>query len=94
VYGYYSFPKPSAPGFPTAADPADRWHGYMVTNAHRVEAEVGADRPASAPLSGAAAAAPPAGADGEQRLEIMGYVGVLLDLLHWPKHIWGKHKQV
>jgi hypothetical protein len=37
-----------------------RLHG---TSAHRVEVEVGADRPASAPLSGAAAAAPPAGAD-------------------------------
>jgi hypothetical protein len=34
----------------------------MVTNAHRVEVEVGADGLASAPLSKAAAAAPPAGA--------------------------------
>jgi hypothetical protein len=35
----------------------------MVTNAHyRVEVEVGADGPTSAPLSGAAAAAPLAGA--------------------------------
>jgi hypothetical protein len=34
----------------------------MVTNAHRVEVEVGADGPASATPSGAAAAAPPAGA--------------------------------
>jgi hypothetical protein len=31
----------------------------MVTNAHRVEVEVGADGPASAPHSGAAAATPP-----------------------------------
>jgi hypothetical protein len=38
------------------------WHGYMVTSAQRVEVEVGADGPASAPLSGAAAAAPRAGA--------------------------------
>jgi hypothetical protein len=78
VYGYYVFPKPSVPGFPTAADPADRavgtsfsplpcqaWHGYMVTSAHRVEVEVGANGPASALLSGAAAAAPPAGACGD-----------------------------
>jgi hypothetical protein len=46
------------------------WHGYGVTIAHRVEVEVGADGPASAPLSGAAAAAPPAGAravDGSVR---------------------------
>jgi hypothetical protein len=34
----------------------------MVTSAHRVEVEVGADGHASASLSGAAAAAPPAGA--------------------------------
>jgi hypothetical protein len=33
----------------------------MVYNAHRVEVEVGADGPANAPLSGAAAAAPPTG---------------------------------
>jgi hypothetical protein len=33
----------------------------MVTNAHRVEVEVGADGPASAPPSGAATAAPTAG---------------------------------
>jgi hypothetical protein len=42
--------------------PCQAWHGYMVTNAHRVEVEVGAGGLASAPLSGAAAAAPPAGA--------------------------------
>jgi hypothetical protein len=42
--------------------PCHAWHGYMVTDAHRVEVEVGADGPASSPLSGAAAAAPPAGA--------------------------------
>jgi hypothetical protein len=42
--------------------PCQAWHGYMVTNAHRVEVEVGADRPASAPHSGAAAAEPPTGA--------------------------------
>jgi hypothetical protein len=36
----------------------------MVINAHRVEVEVGADGHASAPLSGAAAVAPPAGASG------------------------------
>jgi hypothetical protein len=43
--------------------PCQAWHGYGVTSAQRVEVEVGADGPASALLSGAAAAAPPAGAD-------------------------------
>jgi hypothetical protein len=42
--------------------PCQAWHGYMVTSARRVEVEVGVDGPASAPLSGAAAAAPHAGA--------------------------------
>jgi hypothetical protein len=37
-------------------------HGYMDTGAHRVEVEVFADGPASAPHSGAAATAPLAGA--------------------------------
>jgi hypothetical protein len=35
----------------------------MVTNAHRVEVEVGADGPSSVPPSVAAAVAPPTGAD-------------------------------
>jgi hypothetical protein len=38
--------------------PCQAWHGNMVTNAHRVEVEVGADGHASAPPSGAAAAPP------------------------------------
>jgi hypothetical protein len=42
--------------------PCHAWHGYGATSAHRVEVEVGADGLASAPLSGAAADAPPAGA--------------------------------
>jgi hypothetical protein len=42
--------------------PCQAWHGYGVTNAHHVEVEVGADGHASATPSGAAAAAPPAGA--------------------------------
>jgi hypothetical protein len=42
--------------------PCQAWHGNGVTNAHRVEVEVGADGPANAPLSGGGAAAPPAGA--------------------------------
>jgi hypothetical protein len=42
--------------------PCQTWHNYMDTSAYRVEVEVGADGPASAPLSGAAAAVPPAGA--------------------------------
>jgi hypothetical protein len=32
--------------------PCHAWRGYMVTNAHRVEVEVGADGPASAPPTG------------------------------------------
>jgi hypothetical protein len=65
VYGYYVFPKASVPGFRTSFNPlpCHAWDGYMVTSVHRVEVEVGADGPASAPLSGAAAAAPPAGAN-------------------------------
>jgi hypothetical protein len=70
VYGYYVFPKPSVQGFPriagvgTSFSPltCQAWHGYGVTSAHRVEVQVGADGPASAPPSGAAAAAPPEGA--------------------------------
>jgi hypothetical protein len=42
--------------------PRQAWHGYGATSAHRVEVEVGADGHANAPPSGAAAAAPPAGA--------------------------------
>jgi hypothetical protein len=42
--------------------PCQAWHGYMITSAHRVEVEVGADGHASAPSPGAAAAAPPADA--------------------------------
>jgi hypothetical protein len=43
-----------------AKDGTATW--LVVTNAHRVEVEVGADGHASAPHSGAAAIAPPAGA--------------------------------
>ena len=43
--------------------PCQASHGYMVTSVHLVEVEVGADGPTSAPLSGAAAAAPLAGAN-------------------------------
>jgi hypothetical protein len=49
--------------------PCQAWHGYMVVRAHRVEVEVGADGPARASLSGAAAAAPPAGARIKRMLE-------------------------
>jgi hypothetical protein len=77
VYGYYVFTKASVRGFPTATSPRCRiaaagtsfsplpcqaWHGCGVTNTHRVEVEVGADGPASATPSRAAAATPPAGA--------------------------------
>jgi hypothetical protein len=47
----------------------------MVTSAHRVEVEVGADGPASAPLSGAAGAALPAGAE---RLHMLHGVHVMV----------------
>jgi hypothetical protein len=43
--------------------PCHAWRGYMVTCAYRVEVEVGDEGRASAPHSGAAAAAPPAGAE-------------------------------
>jgi hypothetical protein len=56
-------PRIAAAGTSFSPLPCQAWHGYLVTIAHRVEVEVGADGPASAPLSGAAAAAPPAGAD-------------------------------
>ena len=75
VYGYYIFQNPpymasrqllipriAAVGTSFSPPPGQAWHGYGVTSAHRVEVEVGADGHASAPLSGAAAAAPPAGA--------------------------------
>jgi hypothetical protein len=42
--------------------PCQACHGYGDTSAHRVEVEVGAYWLASAPPSGAAAGAPPAGA--------------------------------
>ena len=76
VYGYYVFQNPpyrasrqllipriAAAGTSFSPLPCQAWHGYGVTSAHRVEVEVGADGAASAPLSGAAAAAPPAGAE-------------------------------
>jgi hypothetical protein len=50
-------PRIAAVGTSFNTLPCKAWHGYMVTNAHRVEVEVGADGHASAPLSGAAAAA-------------------------------------
>jgi hypothetical protein len=55
-------PRIAAVGTSFSPLPCQAWHGYRVTSAHRVEVEVGADGPASAPLSEAAAAAPPAGA--------------------------------
>jgi hypothetical protein len=42
--------------------PCQAWHGYKVSSANRVEVEVGSDGHASAPPSGAAAVALPAGA--------------------------------
>jgi hypothetical protein len=55
-------PRIAAAGTSSSPLPYQAWHGYMVTSANRVEVEVGANGPLSAPLSGAAAAAPPAGA--------------------------------
>jgi hypothetical protein len=55
-------PRIAATGTSFSPLPCQAWHGYWVTSAHRVDVEVGADGLASAPLSGAAAAAPPAGA--------------------------------
>jgi hypothetical protein len=75
VYGHYDFQNPqymasrklliariAATGTSLSPLPCQAWHGYMVTSAYRVEVEVCADGPASAPPSGAAAATPPAGA--------------------------------
>jgi hypothetical protein len=55
-------PRIVATGTSFSPLPCRAWHGYMVIIAHHMEVEVGADGPASTPLSGAAAAAPPAGA--------------------------------
>jgi hypothetical protein len=51
-------PRIAAPGTSFSPLPCKARHGYKVTNAHRVEVEVGADGPASSPPSGVAAAAP------------------------------------
>jgi hypothetical protein len=53
-------PRIAAVGTSLSPLPCKARHGYMVTSAQRVEVEVCADGPASAPLSGAAAVAPPA----------------------------------
>jgi hypothetical protein len=55
-------PRIAAAGTSFSPLPCQAWHGYKATTAQRVEVEVGVDGPASAPLSRAAAAAPPAGA--------------------------------
>jgi hypothetical protein len=52
-------PRIAAVGISFSPLPCQAWHGYGVTIAHRVEVEVGADGPASAPPSGAAAAGRP-----------------------------------
>jgi hypothetical protein len=46
-------PRIAAVGTSFSPLPCHAWHGYGVTSAHRVEVEVGADGPASAPPSGA-----------------------------------------
>jgi hypothetical protein len=71
----YFFSKPPVRGLPTAVNRADRtaitilsplpyqaWHGYGVTNAHRMKVGVYADGHLSAPPFGPASAAPPTGA--------------------------------
>jgi hypothetical protein len=76
VYGYSVFQNPPymasrqlliprIAAFSTSLSPlpCQAWHGYGVASTHRVEVEVGADGHASAAPSGAAAAAPPAGAN-------------------------------
>jgi hypothetical protein len=55
-------PRITAVGTSFSPLPCQARHGYGVTSAHRVEVDVGADGPAIATPSGAAAAAPPAGA--------------------------------
>jgi hypothetical protein len=73
--GYYDFKNPpfmasrqllitpiAAAGTSFSPLPCHAWHGSRATCAHRVEVEVGADGPASAPPAGATAATPPAGA--------------------------------
>jgi hypothetical protein len=55
-------PRIASAGTSFSPLPCQAWHGYMITSAYRVEVEVGADGHACAPPSGAAAAAPPAGA--------------------------------
>jgi hypothetical protein len=74
-YGFFEFQIPpdlasrqllitriAARGTSFSSEPCHGWHGYRVTSAHCVEVEVGADGRASAPPSGVAPAAPPAGA--------------------------------
>jgi hypothetical protein len=83
VYGYFDFqssmymafrhmmiPRIVAAGTSFSPLPCQAWHGYMVTIAHRVEVEVGADGHASAPPYGATAVAPPAGATPHDLFEI------------------------
>jgi hypothetical protein len=75
VYGYFDFqnlpymasrqlmiPRIGVAGNSFSPLPYQAKHGRKVTNAHRVEVEVGADMRANASPSGAAAAALPAGA--------------------------------
>jgi hypothetical protein len=47
-------PRIVAVGTSFSPPPCQARHGYGVTSAHRVEVEVGADGPASAPPTGAA----------------------------------------
>jgi hypothetical protein len=89
----FQFPTLSVHGFPISYDRADRscwcvvlprqaWHGYMATSAHRVEVQVDADGHASAPLSGAAAASPPAG------VQVIAYASGIFNAITTNKGRW------
>jgi hypothetical protein len=69
-------PRIAFAGTSVSPPPCRAWHGYMFTSAHRVEVEVGADGHASTPLSGAAAAAPPAGAASNEFMHEFRHVKI------------------
>jgi hypothetical protein len=89
VYGYFDFqippyiasrhlliPRIAATGTSFSPLPCQLWHRYRVSSAHRVELEVGADGPASAPPSRSTAAAPP---PGFMRLKKSGFKYMVCD---------------
>jgi hypothetical protein len=71
--------------------PCQAWQDYMITSAHRVGVEVGADVHASAPPSGAAAATPSAGAPfyGHPCARVLTFMQLFLAVAprsHTPRH--------